>query len=154
MAISGDGMMEDLDDIFPNLSGYRITSPPSLLYNCVAWALEITSQWWSHDRIWPDSVARSPQADALVQVFETVGYVVCSDAELEPDYEKVALYALNGEWTHAARQLVDGRWTSKLGPFEDITHPTPESLAGDIFGNVHCIMRRESAAFPFAISPI
>ena len=135
-------MLEDLNDIFPNLSRYRITSPPSLQYNCVAWALEIANQWWSHDRTWPDSVPRSLKADALEQVFETMGYAVCDSGEIEPGYEKIAIYAQNGEWTHAARQLTDGGWSSKLGPFEDITHPSPESLTGGIYGNVHCIMRR------------
>ena len=137
-------MLEDLEDIFPNLygSGYQITSPVSLEYNCVAWALEITTQWWSHDRIWPDSVTRSSYIHALVQVFESFGYAICDNVERESGYDKVALYALDGVWQHAARQLEDGRWTSKLGPFEDIAHPSPEDVAGQLFGNVHCIMRR------------
>ena len=143
--MSGNGMLENLEDIFPNLSGYRITSPVSLEYNCVAWTLGITNQWWSHDRIWLDSVPRSLEATALTQLFEAFGYVVCDSAEREAGYDKVALYVLNGEWQHAARQLEDGRWTSKLGPFEDITHPSPEDVAGELYGEVHCIMRRPSA---------
>ncbi len=137
-------MLEDLEDIFPSLSGsgYQITSPPSLQYNCVAWALGITTQWWSHDRTWLDSVSRSLEPGALTQLFEAFGYVLCDSPDREPGYEKVALYALDGEWQHAARQLDDGRWTSKLGPFEDITHPSPGDVTGDAFGNIHCIMRR------------
>jgi hypothetical protein len=62
---------------------------------------------------------------------------------LELGYEKVALYADgNGEWTHAARQLADGWWTSKLGPDEDILYQTPQALVGDLYGQVHAIMRR------------
>ena len=138
-------MPENLEDIFPNLSGYQITSPASLQYNCVSWALNITTEWWSHDATWPMSVTRSPDAGALVPLFETLGYEVCDSDEREVGYEKVAIYARSGEWTHAARQLEDGQWTSKLGPFEDITHPSLENLAGETFGSVHCIMRRPSS---------
>lgn len=141
-------MLEDLDDMFPNLSvsGYRITSPVSLEYNCVAWALGITNQWWSHDRIWLDSVPRSPETSALTQLFEAFGYSVCDSPDSEPGYDKVALYARDGEWQHAARQLENGQWTSKLGPFEDITHPSPEDVAGELYGDVYCIMRRPSSS--------
>ena len=141
-------MLEDLEDMFPNLygSGYRITSPASLQYNCVAWALGITTQWWSHDRIWLDAVPRSLEASALTQLFEDFGYAVCDSPDREPSYDKVALYALEGEWQHAARQLENGQWTSKLGPFEDITHPSPEDLTGEVYGNIHCIMRRLSSS--------
>ena len=137
-------MLENLEDMFPNLygSGYQITSPVSLEYNCVAWALGIINQWWSHDRTWPDSVPRSPHIQALRQVFEFLGYEICEGDTRESGYDKVALYALEGIWQHAARQLDDGRWTSKLGPFEDITHPSPEDLTGELYGEVHCIMRR------------
>ena len=140
-------MLENLDDIFPNLfgSGYQITSPVSLQYNCVAWALGITTQWWSHDREWLDSVPRSPEAWALTQLFEAFGYTVCDSHERETGYDKVALYEQYGEWTHAARQLEDDRWTSKLGPFKDISHPTPEDITGELFGDVHCIMRRPTS---------
>ena len=144
--IGGKSMLEDLEDIFPNLRSYRITSPVSLQYNCVAWALGINSQWWSHDRIWLDFVPRSLEAQALMQLFEAFGYIVCDSDEREPGYDKVALYALNGEWQHAARQLDDGRGTSKLGPFEDITHSSPEDLTSDLYRNVHCIMRRPNRA--------
>ena len=63
--------------------------------------------------------------------------------ELEAGHEKVALYADDqGEWTHVARQLPDGWWTSKLGPDEDILHRTPQALAGDLYGQVQAIMKR------------
>ena len=84
--------------------------------------------------------------EALVQVFVGLGYAICDSDEKEPGYHKVALYAFDGEWQHAARQLDDGLWTSKLGRFEDITHPSPEDVTGEVFGNVHCIMRRPSVS--------
>jgi len=52
-----------------------------------------------------------------------LGYVPCADGSLETNFEKVAIYVnSDGEPTHAARQLRNGKWTSKLGNFEDITH--------------------------------
>ena len=79
-----------------------------------------------------------------MKVFTEMGYSICDNTDKETGYEKVAIYARNGLWEHAARQLDDGRWTSKIGEFEDITHPSPEDLAGELYGNVHCIMRRPS----------
>ena len=80
-----------------------------------------------------------------MQVFTGLGYAICDSDAKEPGYDKVALYARAGLWQHAARQLNDGQWTSKLGQFEDISHPSPQDVPGDEFGNVHCIMRRPSA---------
>ena len=85
---------------------------------------------------------------ALVQVFESLGFAVCEGSEIEAGYQRVAVFSVSGEWTHAARQLVDGQWTSKVGQFEDITHPLLENLSGGIYGDVHCIMRRPTASRP------
>ena len=63
------------------------------------------------------------------------------DAAIEPEVEKVALYARAGEPTHAARQLSSGRWTSKLGPEEDLEHSL-EGLAGPAYGVVVQILKR------------
>ena len=136
-----------IDDELPALAaaGYEITSAPSAVYNCVAWAAEDDTDWWSHlpGYYWP--ARRSPEAEALVEVFAGLGYAVCDSAAREPGYDKVAVYARNGRWSHAARQLENGQWTSKLGPDEDISHQSPEDLAGESYGEVHCIMRRPSA---------
>ena len=140
----------EIKNILPGLgaSGFEITSEANSTYNCVAWAVEDVTKWWDwHPRAyWPESVPRSPEVGALVQIFATLGYSICDSAEQEAGYEKVALYAINGRWEHAARQLDNGRWTSKLGEFEDITHPSPQDVAGDAFGEVHCVMRRPSPA--------
>ena len=142
-------MLEDLEDMFPGLaiSGYEITSEASGIYNCIAWAAGDNTVWWDwHPRVyWPEFAPGSPEVEALVQVFADLGYSICDNAELEAGYEKVAVYAINGRWEHAARQLENGQWTSKLGEFEDITHPSPQDLTGELYGSVHCIMRRPSA---------
>ena len=77
-----------------------------------------------------------------MQLFAGQGFSVCEDDAPEPDYEKIAMYAFVGQFTHVARQLYDGRWTSKLGNREVISHPSPANLSAGLYGNVHCIMRR------------
>ena len=77
--------------------------------------------------------------------FAALGYAPCGGDELEAGHEKIALYADDqGEWTHAALQLPDGWWTSKLGPDEDIFHLTPQALVGDLYGQVQAIMKRST----------
>jgi hypothetical protein len=73
-----------------------------------------------------------------------VGYAPCADGSLEPGYEKAALYATDEGPTHAARQLSNGRWTSKLGPDDDIEH-TLEGLVSPVYGTVVQFHRRPTA---------
>jgi hypothetical protein len=79
--------------------------------------------------------------EAFRDAFVALGYEVCNDDTLEGGYEKVALFALAGRPTHAARQLSTGRWTSKLGPMEDIEHALPD-LTGTLYGSVVLILKR------------
>jgi hypothetical protein len=76
--------------------------------------------------------------------FRALGYERCDDDGPEPGIEKVALYGNTLLYTHAARQLPGGTWTSKLGKSEDIEHDTPDVVAGGIYGEVVAIMRRPS----------
>jgi hypothetical protein len=78
----------------------------------------------------------------LVQAFEALGYEICEEERLETDYEKVALYGYGLYYTHAARQLPHGKWTSKLGKAEDIEHDTPDDVAGGVYGEVVEFMKR------------
>lgn len=80
---------------------------------------------------------------ALKSAFESLGYQECAlDADgLEPGVEKVALFSHGGVWKHAAIQLEDGTWRSKLGVEMDIEHPL-RALEGSNYGLVSVIMRR------------
>jgi hypothetical protein len=134
-------------ECFPNLEGspYSITSPPSARYNCIAWAAEVVSDWWWPDADgighWPTDAPREETLEAFIQVFRGLGYEPCATPEAESGWQKVALYALDGEPTHAARQLPSGRWTSKLGPADDIEHDL-DALAGPLYGAVVIVLRR------------
>jgi hypothetical protein len=120
-------------------------------YNCIAWAAGDTKNWWWPDEVsepesghWPSGVPRLETLEVFRAAFATLGYLVCDHDQLEAGFEKVALFALAGVPKHAARQLPNGRWTSKLGPMEDIEHSLHD-LEGNAYGAVVLVMKR-----PFA----
>jgi hypothetical protein len=137
------------EDVFPGLTGrdYRITSPANRDYNCVAWAVGDTGDWWwpgPHVEIeyWPAGIPREVTLFACRELFASLGYVACDSEELEPGFEKIALFAnTGGKPGHAARQLPEGRWASKVGKLEDIEHGLHD-LAGEVYGSVVQIMKR------------
>lgn len=145
-------MVDSLAAIFPGLARatYRVTSPRSKKYNCVAWAAGHTENWWWPEpeatiEYWPPTAPRLKTVDAFRQAFAFLGYEICDTAQLEPGFEKVAVFAdENGVPQHAARQLTDGRWTSKLGQAEDIEHGL-EDLTGAVYGSVVLILKRPAA---------
>ena len=131
---------------FPRLTAanHRVTSPATSDYNCVAWSAGDTEHWWQPGVFWP---GLPPCGDfgigVLERAFAELGYSDCgSDDRLEQGIEKVALFGSGAFYTHAARQLPTGKWTSKLGRDVDIEHDTPDDVAGGIYGEVVQIMKR------------
>lgn len=62
---------------------------------------------------------------------------------LEEGLVKVAIYADEEDIPqHAARQLADGRWVSKLGDLEDIEHTTLDALEEGVVGRVRLYLQR------------
>lgn len=113
---------------FPRLraSSFGLTSPPTINYNCIAWAVaDQSKRWWPNQRgyYWPSGLPKSDDLSSFVAMFATHGYAPCADGKPENAVEKVAVFASpDGHVKHAARQLANGRWTSKLGPADDISH--------------------------------
>ena len=143
-------MVGPIEARFPGLrtSSYQVTSPATLDYNCIAWAAGDMARWWWPDRdaddaaaFWPPSVPVEETIDAFAMAFATLGYAPTLDEDLEPGFEKVALFASGGAPTHAARQLASGRWTSKLGRSEDIEHEL-HAVGGDAYGSVVLVLKR------------
>ena len=135
----------------PNLNdcNHQITSPRKNRYNCIAWAAGSDTRWWwpSGKGFWPYGIPREETLPAFLAAFATLGYEECQDGAVEEGYEKIALYARHNEAldlvpTHAARQLCNGRWTSKLGTQEDIEHLNVEDVNGPAYGSVVRYMRR------------
>ena len=117
---------------------------PSDSYNCIAYAANDTSQRWdpNTDNYWPPWAPGNNWIDSLKQVFAGLGYEECEDSRLENGYLKVALYEEQGEAKHAAVQMLNGHWRSKLGYGPVIEHRSPESLSGGMYGDVTTYMRR------------
>ncbi|MDQ3817542.1 MAG: hypothetical protein M3362_07625 [Acidobacteriota bacterium] len=134
---------------FPNLRGqaWKVTSRVTNDYNCLAWVAGETHRRWDLDPnyYWPIP-EREQTIPAFVAAYETRGYVECDNGELENGFEKIAIYAIGKKPLHAARQLPNGRWTSKLGPSFDIEHETVEGVASGIgdanYGTVAVYMKR------------
>lgn len=144
--------MAHLEYLFPRLRGisYQITSPAEPDYNCVAWAAGDDSRWWWPDEFdqyyWPEGIPHRSTLDAFVQAFQALGFELCEESRLEMGWDKAAIFAKeDGVPTHAARQLPDGAWTSKLGKLEDIMHPELDHVSGSEYGDPVVILRRRSA---------
>lgn len=141
-------MVTGIELAFPRLQGtdWSLSSKADDLYNCIAWAVGITTEWWwpgdpgmTH---WPEGIPRLLTLETFRDAFATLGYAVCPGDELEPGFEKIALFANEqGIPKHAARQRTSGRWTSKLGRLEDIDHALRD-LEGTLYGLVVLIMKR------------
>jgi hypothetical protein len=128
----------------------RETSLRDTRYNCIAWAAENNSRWWWPDNFgigyWPPNVPREESIDAFMKAYETLGYKLCYNESLEPGLDKIAIYGIRYSTkvvpTHAARQMESGEWTSKVGPFEDISHKTLDAVNGPVYGEMICCMSR------------
>ena len=131
---------------FPNLASeeFEIVEPPSPRYNCIAYAAGDTANWWQplRGRYWPAHATYSYSIESLREVFAGLGFEQCEDSVAEDGYQKVALYEEHGEWQHAAIQMPNGRWRSKIGRNAVIEHRSPESLSGGMYGNPTVYMRR------------
>ena len=137
MAISKRDLV--LEHLFHGLAldGYSAESDANGDYNCFAWAASISHRRWGpYKKLppgwdWPDKVPREMTIPAFVQAYKTLGYKTCGlDFSLESRCEKIVIYAnALDEPQHAARQLADGNWTSKMGfDGRDIHHNSPAGV--------------------------
>ena len=143
-----------LEELCPRLRdvAYDVKSPRDPSYNCIAFAVGDLTQYWDDlglpKRIrvkgyyWPDGVPGAETLVGWVKVFEIHGYLETIDSSLEPEYEKIAIYASTEGPEHVARQKASGIWVSKMGKGADIEH-TLESVEGEFYGKVVKIMKRK-----------
>jgi hypothetical protein len=133
---------------------YDAQSPRNKGYNCFAWAARDSSRCWDPPGLadwtyWPEGVPTWESLNSYQRAYATVGFETCGDGQLEPNVEKIAIFVDDdGTPIHAARQLPNGRWTSKLGKGIDIEHDF-NALEGDpAIGSLGCFMRRPSLGPP------
>jgi len=142
---------------YPNLhnnpGSYEVHSDetPHRDYNCAAWALEITDAvWWPHpldpEYYWPPNVRRDDSLQAFIEGYGIFGFEVCDTPDYEVGFIKLAVFAEGDEPLHVARQLPDGRWTSKLGlRWEDIIHDDLNGVTRPDYGQPRLFMRKPIA---------
>lgn len=135
---------------FPGLTpgSVSVTSEASGLYNCIAWAAGAHNRWWWPSRysFWPEDAPREVTLEAFIEAYGSGGFSPVNDGTREDGIQKIAIYMLDGEPTHAARQLVSGRWTSKCGENVDIEHELSE-LEGPCYGTVAQFLGRAHSEF-------
>jgi len=132
-------------------SGFEFTSTETPLYNCAAWANKIDTSRVDYSQ----DEEGNPQVDdyfyslePYIKYFEEHGFEICEDGNLEQGFEKIAIYKRGNDFKHASRQLLNGKWTSKMGDFEDIVHDRPEDVEGYLYrqmtsGKVAFYMKRK-----------
>jgi hypothetical protein len=141
--------MSELTKYIPCLINkyFRVTSPEASDYNCIAWAAGDDQRWWEPDQWgdyhWPPAIPRQWTLMAVIDAFRTLGYEPCSDGKYEKGFSKIAIFVDQYNIpTHAARQLENGKWTSKCGQLEDIEHDLYDLCGQQGYGEVSCFMRK------------
>lgn len=133
---------------FPNSEKepFIITSPENTHYNCVAWALGDTENWWEPDEdyCWLPHLELDDRLQTVQQLFEYFGFEVVSQPDWENQIEKIALYSNDGLFcSHVAKQTVDGHWTSKLGISFDVKHSL-QTLEAGIYGHLAVVLQKKA----------
>jgi hypothetical protein len=140
-----------IHDEFPHLRdrSYRVTSLYDDDYNCIAWAVDDTNNWWwpDIDSYWPEHVDRVHTLEAFVEALRTKQFEPCVfDERVEKNYDKIVLFIdHDGKPKHAARQLESGAWTSKLGRVWDIEHDTLRGVECNEYGRAKHMFSRPKA---------
>jgi hypothetical protein len=134
---------------FPALrsGAFQVKSRKTSQYNCIAWAAGNNERWWdpSPGYYWPIT-ARQGTLEELIAYFKSLGFTEAAAEESEAGVAKIAIYEVGGDYTHAAKQLGNGKWSSKLGSSEDIEHESLASLEGDkpAYGKIAVVLKQPS----------
>lgn len=132
-------------DALKNDSNFKLLSPFSFQYNCIAYAMGMTDRWVDHSDIpwhWWPPIEKGDTVEHLKNAFRYFGFEECGmDDHIDDKYDKVALYHISNRWTHAARIVAEGVYHSKFGESYDGQHSSGNVLKAQ-YGNVCSIMRR------------
>lgn len=123
----------------------ELNSPRTETYNCISFAVGFTDRWWGDpldSGYWPSDSPYGEEVGDLVRALEREGFSVCENANVELGFEKIAVFAADGYWTHASRMSDDGQWLSKLGKSVDIKHSNNDCISGRLYGEVCIHMKR------------
>jgi hypothetical protein len=113
-------------------------------YNCISHTLNINNDisWpFDNNNYWP--VSRDLTKESFDKFYEFHGFEKMNllDFSYEPKYIKVALYTNKGIPTHAAIQVDEFFWESKIGELGIIKHDLFE-IEDNVYGEVTQIYRK------------
>jgi hypothetical protein len=89
---------------------------------------------------------RRENKESFIKLFKYHGYNIIpnKDISLKSTMRKIALYTNSSKTpTHAARQLSNGMWASKIGADIDLVHKTLDVLEGPAYGKVDIIFGKQ-----------
>ncbi len=138
---------------FPFLdpANHIVVGPESDFHNCIAWAAGFDDRKiWPGvaEYHWPACLPQEESLASLIAFFVSLGYQQCDDPSLEEGFEKVALFAdpEDDYPTHAARQLPNGWWSSKMG-WDGVTieHDGLACIEGNQYGRAVLSLRRPTS---------
>lgn len=144
---------KELNDRFPKLvpGTFLPKSKATARYNCIGFAAGDERHWWEGEcnggRFhWPYGFPRTTDAPTVARIFRDQGFEPTSNRDIEPGYEKVAIYICvdDMDFSHIAKSDGDV-WKSKLGKGQDIHHYSLDVLEGsekDEYGIVDIILRK------------
>src|SRR5262249_13007391 len=140
-------------DCFPRSTPATLIekSPATPAYNCIAWTLGQSNVWYdtAPGYYWPPRVRRpATVVTNVIERYRRLGFVECESLDLEPGMEKVVLYSTDGQFQHAALQLENGKWTSKLGCYEDVEHDLADALLGGELEKIAAVLMRPRKSSP------
>lgn len=138
---------------FPKLSldNHETKSKATPRYNCVAFARGDDRHWWEPGLYggkyyWPPELQEGDLLESWKKVFTLKGYKETKNREVEPGFEKVAIYVGLNDFRPSHVAVSDGHvWKSKLGKGQDISHSSLDILEGDQqdeYGIVDSIFKR------------
>ena len=140
---------------FPNSERdkFKHHSEETTEYNCIAFALEIQDKWIdpeTQDPLdgtkpwWPDKIPRDRTLSTFIKLFELYGFQKCLDKNLEEDYVRIAIFVRGDKVAHAARQIGNGMWVSKLGNGVDCIHSL-SAIHNGMYGVVRQFMKKKKS---------
>jgi len=113
-------------------------------FNCFSFVIDIYNDWCgASTKIWHNQNDRHSTILNYIQFYSTYNYKICNDDIQEPEYDKIAIYAINNNVSHVCKQF-GGMWRSKLGSNVIIEHKL-EWLSGadyENYGDIVVFMKR------------
>ena len=148
-----------LDDISWTSDPTPWDGDPDQVHNCFGFAVG-SKKFWQPPSIhgdpegdprfyWPPELLGDADENTWVSRYvaaaQAKGFSECGeDASLEVEFEKIVLIHSGGVFKHAALQIDEKRWKSKLGLLSDLEHPL-EFMLRNPFGKGTIYMKRKRA---------